>query len=118
MFDFDKETQSLTFTGGKFTAGYDENGNELNLTVHLVIYKDGLVANTESSTVHGDKFLEDLIDSVVKRFDLVPPSDISRKLYFSEIDVGLDKPLILLNPKLERIVAKLSELKVGPLRSV
>jgi len=112
-FDLDKDTRTLTFAGGKFKAGYEDNGEERYLSVGLLIYTDGLVANTESSTNDSDKFLEEVLHSAVKQFGLVHPGEISKRLYVSEMDVRLDQVIRLLNPKLETLANRVSELKHG-----
>jgi hypothetical protein len=110
VFDLDSETKALTFLGGKFKSGHEEDGKERYIAVGLSVYTDGLVANTESSTNDSDKFLHEVIDSVVKEFGLVHPG-IRKKLYFSEMDVRLDRPLSLINPKLEKFAATISSLR-------
>lgn len=112
-FDLDKDTRTLTFAGGKFKAGYEDNGKERYLFVGLLIYTDGLVANTESSTNDSDNFLEEVLRSAVKQFGLVHPGTISKRLYFSEMDVRLDRAINLLNPKLKTLANRISELKYG-----
>ena len=109
--DFDAATKTLTFVGGKFKSGYEDNGKERYISVDLSIYTDGLVANTKSSTRDGDKFLDEAISSAVNELHLVSPKNIRRKLYYSEMDVRLDRPMSLLNPKLEKLAATISSLR-------
>lgn len=111
-FDFDKDTKTLSFSGGKFRTTYD--GKEQHIAVGLSIYNDGVVVNTESSTRNNDKFLDETLRAVAKDFDLVYPENIRRKLYYSEMDVRLDRPIKLLNPKLEQLANQISELREGP----
>jgi hypothetical protein len=106
-YDLDTETKSLNFAGGKFKITNEESAQEIYIAVGLSVYNDGLVANTESSTGLSEHFLEEVIDATVKEFALVPPRNIRKKLYYSEMDVQLEKPLILVNPKLELIGEKL-----------
>lgn len=110
QFDLDKETKNLSFSGGKFKS-YDASGNERYIAVGLSVYPDGLVANTEASTVESEKFLDELLQSVVKEFGLVHPGEIRRRLYFNEMDVRLDGSISLLNPKLDSIAHRISELR-------
>ncbi len=112
-FDLDKNTNTLTFDGGKFKAGYKDNGKEQYLAIGVLIYTDGLVATTQSSTNDSDKFLEEVLRSAVKQFGLVHPGTISKRLYFSEMDVRLDRAINLLNPKLKTLANRISEQKYG-----
>ena len=107
-FDLDSETKSLAFSGGKFKS--EEDGKVQYFSFGLSAYSDGLVVNTESSTAVGDKILDELLNSVVKEFDLVLPNQIG-KLYYSELDVQLNQPISLLNPKLEQLGSRISELR-------
>src|SRR5262245_30408714 len=66
---------SLTFTQGSF-----ETKDGL-ISVDLNIYKDGLVADTRSSTQDTDAFIEDVLHSAVRDFGLVyHPEMIRQKL--------------------------------------
>ena len=109
-FDLDSETKALVFLGGKFKSRHEEDGKERYLAVALTVYNDGLVANTESSTSDTDEFLEGLIQSAVTEFGLVHPG-IRKKLYFSEMDVRLDRPIRLINPRLQQLASRISELR-------
>ena len=111
-YDLDSETKSLAFSGGKFKSGYEKNGKERYVSLSLSIYPDGLVVNTESSTLEGDKFLEEGLTSVAQEFGLVSPAQI-RKLYLSEMDVQLSQPISFLNPKLEHLASQIGELRKG-----
>ncbi len=110
-FDLDPETKALAFTGGKFLAGR-ESGKERYIALGLALYKDGLVVNTESSTSDGEKFLAEVLDSVAKEFNLILPEKIQKKLYLNEMDVRLDRSISLLNPKLNSIAHRFSELRI------
>ena len=111
-FDFDSENKTLTFAGGRFKSGYEKDGSELYIGVGLSIYTDGLVANTTSSTSDSERFLDEALNSAVKELGLSPPEKIRKKLFVSEMDVHLDKPLSLLNPKLENLARRISELRL------
>ena len=114
-FDLDSETKALVFLGGKFKSRHEEDGKERYLAVALTVYNDGLVANTESSTSDTDEFLEGLIQSAVTEFGLVHPG-IRKKLYFSEMDVRLDRPIRLINPRLQQLASRISELRGDTIR--
>lgn len=109
--DFDPQTKTLTFAEGKFKSGYEASGKEQYVAIDLSIYTDGVVANTRSSTRDSDKFLDETIRSAVKELNLVYPENIRKKLYYSEIDVRLDRPMHYLNPKLEKLAAKISSVR-------
>jgi len=109
-FDFDQDTKALAFAGGKFSAGH-ENGKERYIALGLGLYKDGLVVNTESSTSDGERFLAEVLESAAKEFNLALPEKIQKKLYFNEMDVRLDQSISLLNPKLDNIARRITELR-------
>jgi len=112
-FDLDAETKSLTFAGGQFKTTSGEN-----IYVSLTIYNDGLLANTQSSTENADEFLSEGIAGATEALGLPAPQTIRRKLYFNEMDVRIDKPLTLLNPKLQAIANRLTELRQWDQHSV
>jgi hypothetical protein len=111
-FDFDKDTKTLSFLGGRFKTVHD--GKEEYIAIGLSIYNDGLVVNTESSTEEGDRFLDQTLRAVAKEFDLIYPENVRRKFYYNEMDIRLDRPIKLLNPKLEQLAKLISELRKGP----
>ena len=114
--DFDQNTQTLSFIGGKFLSGKDETGKERYIYVDLIVYKDGLVASTRSSTKDTDRFLEEALQAACAKFNLPYRSDlVTKKLYLSEIDVRLDKPLNLIHPIVQSMESTISSLlgKVG-----
>lgn len=74
----------------------------------LRIYNDGIVADTRSSTEDTDKFLQDVLDTFAKEFNLPIRNEIIRKkLYHSELIVKTDKSLAFLNPRLSEFTTKL-----------
>ena len=111
QFDFDSGTKALTFSGGKFKAGYEANGKERYITVDLVIYKDGLVANTTSSTKDGDSFLAEGLRLVVNEFGLVPPDPTPQKIHLNEMDIQIDRSINVLNPKLAQLAGRIADLR-------
>ena len=75
----------------------------------MTIFNDGIVAKSSSSTEDTDKFLENVISSSVTEFSLAfDPTMIRRKIYLSQLNVKLDKPLGSINPKLTAFAEKLS----------
>lgn len=105
-FGDEAEFKGLTFEGGKFKPDRDEY-----IYVNLTIYRDGLLASTQSSTEDSDKFLTEALGGAIKEFGLTAPGTTRRKLYFNEMDVQVDKPLTLLNPKLQIIADRITELR-------
>lgn len=112
--DIDPESKTLTFTSGRVKSDYEATQKERYVTVDLVIYNDGLAANTRSSTRDADRFLEEVISSAVRELNLVYPETIRRKLYLSEMEVRLDRPMSSLNAKLRELAAKISSLRGDP----
>jgi hypothetical protein len=101
--DLDKQTNGLMFKQGEFNAGTG------NINVNLGIYSDGLTAETWASTTDSDFFLQLLLQSASKDFDLAyRPEMIRTKRYISEVIVRLTPPMTNLNPKLEAYCDKLS----------
>jgi len=98
------QSKGLAFKGGKF-----QTKDKVNLAVELIIYTDGLVANTYSSTEDTDMFIEDALAAATSEFDLnYTPEMIRQKLYLSEIGVRLNQSLAKLNPKLDAFAARIS----------
>ena len=89
--DVNPENKTLEFSGGKFKSNGDY------LAVDLSIYNDGIVANTRSSTEDTDRFVREALENCVNEFGLNYPR-IRKRIYLSEMDVKLDKPMKLLNP--------------------
>jgi|HubBroStandDraft_6_1064221.scaffolds.fasta_scaffold314734_2 hypothetical protein len=98
------ENKGLTFKGGAFQAR-----EEVFVDVQLTIFNDGVVARSSSSTEDTDRFLENVISSAVTEYSLTfDPSMVRRRIYLSELNVRLDKPLVSINPKLTAFADKLS----------
>ena len=100
------ETKGLKFAGGQFQVRDD-----FFIDVELRIYNDGFVGDTRSSTEDTDRFLEDILQTFSKEFNLPFRDDmIRRKLYHSEVTVRMDKGLAFLNSKLSEFSNKLASL--------
>ena len=103
--EFPDPNNSAKFKNGEFRVDDDGHPIIINLTIH----NDGLVADTISSTLNSEKFLEDLyirFSEVLKMPSL--QSLLRKKLYLSELYVTIDKELDLINPKLKLISEYLS----------
>jgi hypothetical protein len=101
---YDKDaSQALAFTDGSF---YGHDGS--SISVDLSFYNDGLVADTRSSTKDSDMFIQDVLTSIIKDFDLVyKPEMLRKKFYISELNVKPERPLNNANQKMQRFVRKI-----------
>lgn len=103
------ETKALVFSRGVF-----KNKEVVEIQIELKAYEDGLIANSISSTRDTDAFLEDVLQSSSKDYELIyRPEMIRRKLYISEVNFRSDKYLSNLNRKLSEFAAKISALIPG-----
>lgn len=101
--DVDEEKKGFQFKLGEFQS------SEGAIAVNFAFYNDGIVAETWSSTEHGDAFLEDVLRSAALRYGLAYQPDLIRaKQYISELVVSLDHSLANLNPKIARFCEALN----------
>lgn len=71
------------------------------MVIDLLIYRDGIVADTRSSTTDSHAFIADLLTWATKELGLVPYEGIVRNKYsLSDVHVSSEHSLALLNPKL------------------
>lgn len=108
--------KGIKFTGGTFTKS-----DQTDIGVEVVIYSDGLIADTRSSTDDSDSFLDDLLKWHAEDHGDVPYQKIlRRKLYVSELWVRPEKPLSSLHRELqtfsERLTALISDVSPFPIR--
>lgn len=108
------ETKGLSFRQGSFQAQ-----EEIFVDVHLTVYADGLLAQTNSSTKDADAFLKDVIDSLARDFSLsFDPTMIRDRIYLSELTVRLEHSLVKFNSVLakfaERVTAACTVKNVRP----
>ena len=69
--------------------------------VNFIIHADGFVIETRKTTDESEAFLVDLFDWSTKEFGLAKPADLPiKKIYSSEINFSLSKPIKLFNPAL------------------
>jgi hypothetical protein len=96
----------IQFKNGEFVVSEQDHPIAINLT----IYNDGLVADSESSTVYSDAFL---LEILTKLSDIVKgPSYeqiIRKKNYLSELFVSTNESLEIINPKLKQISKQLRD---------
>jgi len=100
----DEKTKALKFERGRFQIK-----EEIYITIGLEIYKDGIVAFSNSSTRDSEAFAEDLLSFTSKEFSLPYDSEIIKaKMQTSELIVRLDSPLSNINPQLANFAAKIT----------
>lgn len=103
------EISDLT-KGVKFENGDFSIEGESSILVNLTLYNDGVVADTGSSTIHSDAFLEEMYTKFSELFKMPPYQSILRKkVYLSQLFVSTNKSLEVINPKLKLISQHLSE---------
>ena len=92
-----------------FVAGSYINSAGTNIVVSLSVYNNGLAAEASSSTDDSDAFLQEVVTTTVKDFDLVTPPS-GGKIHVSQLDVELpDFSVAAINPELQRLAAMLSD---------
>jgi hypothetical protein len=97
--------ESLTFAQGSFEA---QDGL---ISVDLTIHRDGLVAETRSSTKDTDAFIEEVLRLAVQDFGLVyHPEMIRQKHYVSELNVSSQYRLNRLNPRLQAFADRITSM--------
>ncbi len=102
--DLDPTTKGLMFKQGSFQAK-----EEIFVGVELGIFNDGFIATTMSNTKDSDGFLQDMLSTAARDFSLsYSPQMIRAKMYISELNVRLDRPLPSLDPRLAPLAAKIT----------
>jgi len=106
---FGKEVIEIKFSGGSF-----QKKPQHNIGVELIIFSWGLVAETKSSTIDSDAFLDDLLNWASTEFKLIPYQEVLRsKAYVSEVWAQTEKRLNSLNPKLDDLAKRITSLIEG-----
>ena len=99
------ETKSLVFSRGNYQVK-----EEIFVDVELKIYKDGLIASTQSSTRYSDAFLHDVLKTLSQEYSLrYEPQMVRVKWYLSELHVRSQKNLGVINPQLDEFAKKISQ---------
>lgn len=70
--------------GVKFENGDFDIGGDFPIVVSFTVFNDGIVADTGSSTIHSDAFLEDMFNRVSEVFKMPPYRLIMRKKSLSQ----------------------------------
>jgi hypothetical protein len=94
-----------------FVAGSFSSSAGVDITVDLKLYNDGFLADCRSNTRDSESFLADFLSWLPGGLAL-PKTDVSirKRLYVSEMIVESDNPLVLVNPKLNKLAHTLSSL--------
>jgi hypothetical protein len=108
-FGYGKEAREIKFIGGSF-----QKDHKHNIAFDLILYNDGLIVDTRSSTDECDRILDDILTWIATQIDIVPYHEVLRsKLYVSELYVQTNKSLNSLNHKLAGFAKKLTSMIVG-----
>lgn len=114
-FDTEENQPTTESPGYRFTDGEFLNADGIQVSVNLIIHDDGLVADTRSSTRDSEAFLADVMEWVVRDFELVfRPNMVHRKGYVSELNVSPSRSLSGLHPGLVQLAIRLSSLVSTP----
>jgi hypothetical protein len=114
-YEFEKIPQSASNVnkdgGFEFTQGVFESRAEHWIDVDLVIYNNGVSADSRSSTSDSEAFLADVLELLVNKGGLeFDQGMVNQKAYLSELSIRTDKSLLGLNPKLSQFAERLSSL--------
>ena len=97
--DFD-DTNGVKFEGGTWNS----------LEANLVIFTNGIMVDTRSSTSDCEKMLQETLEWAQQAFGMIyRPEMLSRKAYLSELEIKCDIPLDAINPRLKDFSTKISE---------
>lgn len=106
-----RETQQpLKYLQGRFTPKKRKEA----ITVDLLLYRDGIIADTRSSTADSDEFIADLLVWASKELGLLPHEEFVRsKGAISSMHVSSTRAMSLLNPKLDAFAKLLTSNVTG-----
>ena len=105
---FPKEGEDFK-EGMKFTLGTFTNSADDEIQVGLIVYSDGIAADTYSSTKDSEEFLGQVAKFLLEMGYAYDPSMIRRKSYLSQVVVRCSHQLASLNPKLDDLAKRISE---------
>jgi len=95
--------KGIKFQGGSFST----NDGEIN--TDLTIYNDGFVCTNQSSTIHTDAFLEDVLTWSSEKLGLTyDPKMIRKRSYLSELTVQTSRHFSEVSDKIKQFSQKLS----------
>ncbi len=95
-------------SGMRFSNGNFAKADGTVLPVNIVVYNDGLAADTYSSTDDSEEFLREALSKLPSMGFVFDEEMIVRKAYVSQLQVQSAGSLKLLNPKLEEFGSRLS----------
>jgi hypothetical protein len=94
--------------GMKFMLGEWVREDGTVLVLNLTIFKDGIAADTWSSTKDSEEFLETALGGLSKLGFAYDPEIVRRKVYVSQVNVKCSRPLSALNPRLAEFASRVS----------
>lgn len=104
-----EKSDPLKYLHGSFTRS-----DGAAVTVDLLIYRDGIVADTRSSTSDSDAFISDMLTWGSEELGLFPHEGIVKtKRYLSNLWISCDSSLQLINPKIAGVAKSLSKKAYG-----
>jgi len=97
--------------GAVFERGHFQAREDVFVEISkLTVYNDGIVIDTPSSTMDGDRFAQDLLESAARQFSLAYDEETIRKrIYSSELILRSEISLELINPRLAAFGTRVSE---------
>ncbi len=99
-----EKNKGLIFADGLFKS---TSGEIINVT--LTIYRDGLIADTRSSTIDSDNVLNEVLTWLQTDFGLLDyKSILVNKIYLSDVFVSMARSLDIINPKFKRFAEMLT----------
>lgn len=95
--------------GLKFEDGVFKTNAGEELAATLTIYPDGVTADTRSSTIDSDEFLDKTLNWLAEDFNYAPYLNVLRKkIYSSELYVKMEQPVSGINPELPQFMNRIS----------
>ena len=94
--------------GMKFTLGEWVREDGTVLVLNLTIFKDGIAADTWSSTRDSEEFLKTALEGLSQLGFAYDPEIVRRKAYVSQVNIKCSRPLSALNPGLAEFASRLS----------
>jgi len=104
----DDFSKGMVLELGNFTTAKGDD-----IQIKLTIWSDGAAADSLSNTSDTDEFLAVVAELLPQYEYAFDPEMIRRKSHRSQVFVKCDKPIHLLNPRLDQFCAKLSEESFG-----
>jgi hypothetical protein len=96
-------TKGITFRHGKFNA----NGRDIVID-SFQVFNNGLLVDTREDTEDADRFIDDVIGWGVKTFGFVVPEQSVERVYLSNLEISLIKPLSTYIPIAQQLSGDIS----------